>query len=162
MNTTFEPGDSGEETLSAAGRARKAAMLLELDAAMRRQNGRRRAVRTGIVVAPVLLMAAAALWTGFLERPVAPSVKGGPVPGIAAGAPREHALRFEIVRTGTASLGFVQRIGDEELQGLLAASGRPSGLIRTGGRVILASDLVAAEPEAPADNDEGERQGVNG
>jgi hypothetical protein len=92
------------------------------------QIGRTRGVGAGSRV----LLAAAVYW---MSMPARVGVPNGAAPPVASA----EFPRVEIVKTG--SLAMVQTIDDSELQSILAAAGKPSGLIRTGGRVILAADL---------------------
>ena len=142
---------TGDTKLSAAGAARKAAILGELDSAMKWRNRRRSAGRAGSVLVPAVLLAVAVYW---MSMPARVGVPNAPGPGVA----RAEIPRVEIVKTG--SLAMVQTIDDSELQSILAAAGKPCGLIRTGGRVILAADLEA-QP-APESGDEEPEAGTNG
>ena len=52
----------------------------------------------------------------------------------SAGTTRFRNMRFSVI---TSAPGRVKTINDDELLSLLAEAGRPSGLIRVGGRVIV-------------------------
>jgi hypothetical protein len=103
------------------------------------------------VLVPAVLLAAAVYW---MSMPARVGVPNGAAPPVASA----EFPRVEIVKTG--SLAMVQTIDDSELQSILAAAGKPCGLIRTGGRVILAADLEA-QP-APESGDEEPEAGTNG
>lgn len=147
-------GDS-ERGLSAAGMARKAAILAELDGAMRRRNRRRAAGRAAAVLVPAAALAAMVYWMGLPPKAASPRYLG---PGIAQNDRPELWPRVEIVRTGTASLRMVRMIDDAELQSLLTETGKSSGLIRIGGRVIIESELEA--PPSPTTQEP--EPGING
>ena len=93
--------DRGDSKLSAAGAARNAAILGELDSAMKWRNRRRSAGRAGSVLVPAVLLAAAVYW---MNMPARVGVPNGPGPGVAI-APFP---RVEIVKTG--SLAMVYRL----------------------------------------------------
>ena len=142
---------TGDTKLSAAGAARKAAILGELDNAMKWRNRRRSAGRAGSVLVPAVLLAVAVYW---MSMPARVGVPNAPGPGVA----RAEIPRVEIVKS--SALAMVQTIDDSQLQSILAAAGKPSGLIRTGGRLILAADLEA-QPGPESGNEEPE-EGANG
>ncbi len=140
--------------LSARGMARRGSMLAELDGAMRRKNARRVAGRVAVGVAPLLLVAAV-IWGRGMGAPSKP-VPSGESP-VARGLEVAPASMVQVVQTDegilsritvTAREPRVTVISDSELQTLLALQGKPTGFVRTGGRVLLVSDLTPREPEA--------------
>ncbi len=134
----------GSEFLSPAGMARRESMLVELDAAMRRRNIRRVAVRSIAAAAPLVLIAAV-IW-GRCNTPSAPGTT--PVAQAPGPAPASFVRLVQtdpdIVRRMTVvdARPRVDLISDDELQSLLASLGRPTGLVRTQGRVTLVSDFT--------------------
>jgi len=129
-------------------------MLAELDGAMRRKNARRVAGRVAVGVAPLLLVAAV-IWGRGMGAPSKP-VPSGESP-VARGLEVAPASMVQVVQTDegilsritvTAREPRVTVISDSELQTLLALQGKPTGFVRTGGRVLLVSDLTPREPEA--------------
>lgn len=150
------------EQLSAQGLARRGAMLEELDGVMRRRTARRGALKGGVVA--VLMVGAGVLVWG--RGPVRHGVTAIVVQRPAEG-PRRALI--EVVRTDAgicarlAAGGGIPRvtlIGDEELQSMLASMGRPTGLVKTAGRTVLASDVVAYERK-PNTEPASERDGAS-
>ncbi len=146
----------GVEGLSARGTARRDSMLAELDGAMRRRNARRVAMRVAVGVAPLLLVAAV-IWgrgvgapnklkpTGELPVARSPEVLSTPVSWVQVVQSDAGILsRISVV----TSEPRVTIISDSELQVLLASQGKPTGFVRTGGKMILVSDMTPREPEA--------------
>lgn len=153
------------EPLSREGAARRDAMLGELDAAMRRRNVVRTGRRGAAVLVPVLAVACGVLMWGQSPGggpagkmvPKSGHVAAGPAPGAPVASSYEFIRIVETdpgvmerYRAGPA-VGEFQVITDDELQSLLASVGRDTGIVRTGGRVILATDLIppTQEPGEP-------------
>jgi len=161
---TNEPIDAGDPiVLSPTGQARKAQMLHELSAAMRGRSIRRRVVRTASLAAPLILLGGLIWVLSPTSRPALPN----PVTEHAS-APVAPGPRLAITMVATdpdidtrlapaPSPSFTRMVTDEELRGLLMATGHDPGFIRTGARVILAGDVhpgVSDEPP-PADDIQG-------
>lgn len=137
--------------LSAAGEARRGEMLGVLQRAMTARRRRRAAGRVGAVVAAVALVgiSVSSVWRG--------GGTGAPSAGDGALAVAREALPLGAVEMVRDDPGIVARVAarpameirtidDDELERLLEEAGRPSGLVRTGGRVYLASSLGAGAP----------------
>jgi len=133
--------------LSAEGLARRAAILRDLDRAIV-QRARLRALRKSGAAGLACVALAATIWLAAPRSPTAatlPQAAGSPPsspswttmiatdPDIAS---RLSSPRFET---------SIRHISDTQLQDLLAATGHATGFIRTGGRVILASEVAPAE-----------------
>ena len=110
--------------LSPEGLARKEAMLRDL--------------RAGALAA-IVVAAAVAIRTA-VEPPREPAIA---VPAPPPAAPRDPergrpatAPRITVVRDDPGALDRA-RIGDEELIALLRAAGRPAGIVRSGGKLIV-------------------------
>lgn len=147
-----ELSGAGRATLTARGAARRDAMLHELDAAMRRRNVRRAALRIAARAAPLVLIGAL-IWGRMAASPSIPSRgnPGGTIEAREAAGPNSLAPLVQIVQTDRGIVGRyslehaesrVQVISDSELQSLLATIGKPTGLVRVGAKVILATDLT--------------------
>jgi hypothetical protein len=131
--------------LSAAGLARREAIL---DVLVRAQRGRRRraaAIRGAGAAAIALTIATA--WIVASPRP-APRTLAAPARITEAAAPR--APMIAVVRNDPSVLRRlaapaepirVNVIDDQELSRLLVRAGRPTGFIRSGDRFLLASDV---------------------
>lgn len=147
MNEPHEPVQ-----LSPEGEARRDAMLPGLQTRVVR-TARARRTRSR-VVAGAALFAIASL--GVLILPVRPPSK------VATDDPRPpvESTRgvIEVVRTDPGVLerlaatpeshgSVVERIGDDELMFALAAIGRPTGIVRTQGRVWLTAAVTDQELE---------------
>jgi len=151
--------------LSPNGRARLERMGAELapevTQAARRRRTRRRAVRgggaalalLGALSLTLLVQSAPQGSTGGAQGPVA---RGEDEPATPEPQP---TIDFAIVETDrTASQGLVIRevvdpapyvMDDEELLRTLAAMGRPTGLVRTEGKVWLTEDVTDAGRREP-------------
>jgi hypothetical protein len=135
--------------LSAAGRARRDAILGLALGAQRRRVRVRRAVRAATAAALVLAASAAAYVTlgGSLRAPSGPGVTIADAPEQAPQRP--GALAWSVVQTDHSILDrvsvvtpvSVRTIDDAELSDLLEAAGTEAGVIRVGGRAMLESDL---------------------
>ncbi len=143
--------------------ARKASMLDELQRVLTRRRRRRAALR--VTIGAALPVAAGALILFALPSPAG---SGSHVPAdiareaIPATRPptMQHA-RFEIVRdnpdrlrpmiaTGVGARPTVEIIDDDGLLSLLAETGRSYGLIREGGRAIVAPNApLVTGPDGP-------------
>ncbi len=151
--------------LSPEGRARLERMKADLAPEVTRSAGRRRARRRVFQGGAAALALVGALSLALLVqgRPRGPN--GGESATVAHGeeapAANEPAsvLDFAIVETDrTASQGLIIRevvdpapyvMDDQELLRTLAAMGRPTGLVRTEGRVWLTEDVTDAERRDP-------------
>ncbi len=146
-------------TSTPGGPQRKAQMLEdllgELDRTRERRANRRRVAGS---VAAILLICAGV----FVATTLGPSPTPAPTPiatatdpridiaivGTAAGAHASwvvstspDALARATVPSGRLDLR-IERLGDAELLDVLADAGRPTGLVRTGGRVVLTEEVV--------------------
>jgi hypothetical protein len=141
--------------LSASGAERRDAMLRELNAAMGRRNLARAAVRASVIVVPAVIVACVIWLAG--HGPVVPG-KLPVLPSVGMHAMTEtRGYRFiEFVNTDPTiterlavkpAMPAVQRISDAELQEMLGSMGRPTGIVRAGGRVLLVNDLRPAGGE---------------
>jgi len=139
--------ESGElEGLSPAGAARRDTMLRLLQGEVVRRGRRRRFARVAIAAAIPAIAAAAGIWAyraGTVPPGAPPAEVVRPAPEVPAPAappepvePASRPLRIEVVRDDPTVVDRA-RIGDGELLALLASAGRPSGLIRAGGVVIV-------------------------
>lgn len=122
-------------SLSEAGRERRIAMLPTLEAAMLARVRRRRAVR----IAAVILVAGAALWVMPRRAPTLS-------PPVAAAEPALHMDHATLRVVAQQTLTFIRPVDDDTLLRELRASGRPTGLVRTAGRVMLTEDIGADDP----------------
>ena len=156
----------GVQELSPAGMARRAAMLRELDAAMGRRNLGRAGVRVCAVAAPLLTIVCIVwLWPRSTGSPQIP----GPVISgtITATASPPAGGQFRFIRFVETDAGVLDRlaagpvasevrtISDQELQSILASLGRETGFVRTGGRVILVTDIQPPRPAPAPDGFDG-------
>lgn len=140
--------------LSASGRARREAMLGELEAALDARVRRRRIIRAGGLA---ILIGSAGVLALMAMPPSAPSSGGQPVAQGAGTSPAGLTMRYaslRVVETDQAILerngegGRIVQIDDERLLDGLRALGRPTGLIRTRGTVVLTAD-IGVKPEPP-------------
>jgi hypothetical protein len=125
--------------LSPEGLARKESMLRGLQGAVIRRRRTRTAFKAGALAAITIAAVAVALRMGG-DAPRGPEIAVPPPPA-AVPSPREDrrpagAPRVAVIRDDPGILERA-RIGDDELVALLRASGRPAGIIRTPGRVIV-------------------------
>jgi hypothetical protein len=146
------PDEDGENLplLSRAGRARREALLHTLQREVVRRRRRRAAVRWGALAVLIGLGAVPVVVVGRVKARVSPVNTAAVSPREPATRPREKGIRIEVVadrpgvvdayRTETAPLRAGVRVGDEELLSILAQAGRPAGLIRVHGAVILTPD----------------------
>lgn len=157
----------GDGVLSARGEARRGEILGLLYTAQRSRRRRRMAARGVLAVAPMVLVAGLVML--MRAGPAAPS-KAGPV-AIAPPAPAPVVpvapesetpdaapSRIQMVQTSpTLDRWLVSTppprpevfIDDDQLLALMAEAGRPTGLIRTRGRVILTAGDFESRPEGP-------------
>lgn len=148
--------------LSPRGMARRGSMLAELDGVMRRRNARRVAGRVAVGVAPLLLVAAV-IWGRGVGAPNKPRPSGeSPV----ARGPEVVGVPASMVQIVQTDAGILSRItmltgeprvtliSDSELQTLLASQGKPTGFVRTGGRMILVTDFTPRETKDAPDRDD--------
>jgi hypothetical protein len=136
LSLGFNP-DEEPPRLSAAGLARKSAMLEDLQAALLRRRKRRLAIRWGSAAAISIITLSMVPWVAR------------PLPRETAAPSRETLLHVQVewvhdqpdilARTAIVTSPIPPEIlvGDEELLSLLAKAHRPSGLIRVGGKVML-------------------------
>ena len=113
MNDRTKPSQ-----LSDRGAARRDAMLGDLLEVLERTRRVRRGRRTGAAVLAIVLVAAGSLWMTGPFRDITPP----------DAAPSEAIT--------------VRVINDDELLKLLADMGRPTGLVRTGGRAWLTTQVT--------------------
>lgn len=122
--------DSGNDPvfLSPEGRARKEAILQDLQKTL----VRRRRARRGIAAASLL---AAGLALSRLFSPAPAPLEGIPV------RPAYAHISFEEVRTAPLDPSILIT-GDEALQELLAEANQPIGLIRIDGKLVTEFELA--------------------
>ena len=101
-------------------------MLTELTAAMHRHHARRRAYRRAAASLAIVAIAACAV---LIARPVVPE-------------PRAQADPVVTVVRNTPRTGLIRTIGDDELLERLTEIARPTGMIRSEGRVWLTNPPV--------------------
>jgi len=166
----FDADDSIAPPLSAAGQARRDAMLGDLLGSMRRVHARRRARRVGAAGLAVVACVGIGVVALRPSSPAAsndpaprtvesPRIAESPRPRVAPVAPSGPVIEYAEVRTDDSSLdrlrarrsGVIERIGDDALLATLADLGRPTGLIRTAGGVRVADAVV----DPPAGRGEG-------
>src|SRR6185436_13565052 len=124
--------------LSAAGRARRTAIGQELRTAARTRRRRRVAVRA--VAAAAVLLAAVAWW--YARGDAVLPVRIAPERDLLA-ALRVHDDSTVLARcTVHPSLQGDVLLDDDKLLALLADAGRPTGLIRRPGGVVLTADVT--------------------
>jgi hypothetical protein len=131
-----------QAALSQTGRQRRAAMRRSLEQAVVVRRRRRAVVRSAS--AALALMLAAVLWWRSGERGALPS-PGRPSPELCHIDLRVVGDDPQIVarcRVRPESVPPQTYISDDELLALLAAIGRPAGLIRTRDRLIVTGDVV--------------------
>lgn len=134
--------------LSAAGKERRGEMLEVLHRAMTARRRRRAATRAGGAAVAVVLVGitASSVWRG---GGTADPRGGEGVLGIAQGVVLGGAIEFVrddpgiIARVAVRLAPEIAIINDDELERLLEEAGQPSGTVRTGGRVYLASSMGA-------------------
>ncbi len=139
--------DFDDAILSEAGRERRDAMLVDLQGLVvgegRRRRVRRRIVR-GVSLFVLTMMVSASLVTIWPTSHTPITVTSNPKP--------ESSSLIQIVETNPQAVAAMiakptvnlanYYIDDRELVDTLAAIGRPSGLIRKGGEVCLASPVT--------------------
>lgn len=134
-------GELCEFDLGPEARARREAMLPGLLAAVRTRRRRRRAVQATVAIA---LVAVATLfaWTAQ-DRAVTPPAPPSRMAAWTVVGNDPTALPRCRVATVVRAEWFVD---DRGLRGLLAASGRPAGLVRLGSRVAVSPAAVDPWP----------------
>ncbi len=124
-------------------KALKDRMLTELTAAMRRHHGRRRTGRRLAATSAMLAVAAGAIWVTALRPATREHIGHGDRPGHAG-------LTVQVLRHAPRT-GLIRTIDDDELLLRLAEIDRPTGMIRTEGRVWLTQAVIG-----PAGDDDGD------
>lgn len=142
----FEPEFAPDGSLSPAGVARRAAMLAELDAAMRRRNFLRTIVRSGAAAVPLIVLGALLRGYGLSNKNVPATIANTPpseAPAVRGFIQLVQTDPFITRRLAAAGhIADIKLINDAELQACLRSLGRPSGLVRIGGRTLLANEIV--------------------
>lgn len=145
--------------LSAAGAARRERMLADVS----RAAGARRARRVVVRAAAVCVIACgvmAAAWVGTRGGATTGSVRGGaeiagagehraaPAAAVREEIAERSAIRVEVVSVDpriieryAAAAPNVENVSDAELVRLMQEMGKPTGIVRTNGRVMLTADL---------------------
>ena len=143
-DSSYQSNDRGAELLSPNGRARREAMLGELQHAMRRHHRKRRVRRAALAALGMIVIAGIA--ARLLFTPPSPRPQPGPQ--------SRPIMLVEFVRTQP---DIVERYrakpppliewipNDASLVQALRDIGRPAGLIRIDGRLQL-SNLIIDEP----------------
>ena len=171
--TTRSPSGRGEfrtedaVTLSDSGAARRDSVLPFLQEAVVREGDRRRARRIALRNTAAFSLLAALGATFVVVWPT--SVRNGTVVDREFSGPTSEP-RFRIERLRTEP-GVVERyafsatvdtnaysIDDREFMNMLASIGRPTGLVRREGRVILTSftpDPIRVTPDTYSDSTDG-------
>ncbi len=154
------------DLLSDSGRARRDAMLPLLQAAVMREGRRRRVRRSvarGAATAALFILVGVALVNTW------PTSHGprGPRDDLAVETPDSRGGLITIVQIDPGALGrytFIADIDpadyivdDEEFVAALAAIGRPTGLIRSQGKIRLTHAVTDAELAPPIETPVGER-----
>ena len=122
--------------------ASKHRMLTELTTAMRRHHARRRWGRRLGTASAMLAVAAGAVWVTTSRPATRNDFDHGVRPG-------HRATTVQIVRHAPRT-GLIKTIDDTELLVRLAEIDRPTGMIRTEGRVWLTDPVIG-----PARDDDG-------
>jgi len=151
------------DALSAAGAARRERMMGEVS----RAAGARRARRTTVKAAGALVLlcaAGGAVWiaatggnVGGGTREVADALpgRGAPVREMEVPAPEGRVVRVRVVtnepgivaRYAAAPVERVASMDDAELMRLMKEMGKPTGIVRTGGKVMLTAEMEKKEGE---------------
>jgi len=148
-----------DQEMSSLAEQRKATMLPELLGAVRGRRRRRVATRGAVVAGMALLLIS--YWPSMWGSVADDMQAGGDAASQLANAgdlgpsPAAEPFVCEVVRNIP---GVVQRyravipqrqdwfIGDEQLQDILRADGRPDGIMRIAGKVVVASGAVDPFP----------------
>jgi hypothetical protein len=170
MTDPFDTNSTARPPLSPEGRARREAMLVELQRAVAGAARRRRAARAAAIIAPPAIALAFVFTylssTGAPARPpIADNTPSGNLPddttpapiapGDAAPVYRMAHANFEIISVPptaqviTNPTSRARTISDDELLELLQRAGHDVGLIRAGSRVIL-TDNRSKRPAEPS------------
>ena len=142
--------DQRDIQLSPAGEARRDAMLGELIGTMRRVHRRRRTRRAALATACMIALSGSLTALVLLSQ--SPPQQGERL----VEGPRPSAV-FAMVSTdpgvlqryGARPTSAVQLIDDDALLAELTAIDRPTGLVRSGGRVWLTENVVDSDAEDP-------------
>lgn len=134
--------------LSARSESRRREILQTAQRALRSRVRRRAVAQAAALVALVSVVAVAAV--NIRRAPI-------PGPGSPVSVPAPIMVRFvptdpgvlERLRLATAPMPETVRIGDEELEGLMAEAGVRGGIIRVEGRFVHSADLHAESPAEP-------------
>ena len=156
----MNPDDEEMIALSSVGESRRDQMLTELTHAMRGVHRRRRNVRR-IALASTVPIVAILAWLGWnVMQPTATNapqyVQNSPLPieqppspppSIAADTQRLATIDVVSTNAAVASQFIITTkanatLSDEELLATLASMNKPTGLIRSNGRVWLTDDVV--------------------
>ncbi len=117
-------------------------MLTELTAAMRRHHARRRVRRRLATTSAMLAVAAGVLWVTASRPAAREHVERGDPPG-------HRSPTVQVIRHAHRT-GLIRTIDDDELLARLDEIDRPTGMIRTEGRVWLTEAVIG-----PAGDDDG-------
>ncbi len=132
--------------LSPEGLARKRAMLPDLQRQLGRRRVRREAVRGGVAVGVVALVAVGGALLSLRSgpAPVAPVIEP-PRGELVSGDGADEAPRSSTIVVVWNDPGIVERcrIGDDELLEQLRSAGYRGGLVRMGDRVLVTEELPA-------------------
>ncbi len=130
--------------LSSAGQARRDAMRAILSAKVVSRRRQRRAIRAS----GVLGLAAAVIWMLIPTAAVEverPETAAG-YQNLAIHMVQDDPGLLARLRVEATALPSGIRINDAQLIDLLEAAQQPSGILRSGGRIILTEALVTEEP----------------
>ena len=116
-------------------------MLTELTVAMRRHHAHRRVGRRLATISAMLAVAAGAVWVTTSRPATRQQLEHGDAPG-------HHSPTVLVIRSAPRT-GLIRTINDDELLLRLAEIDRPTGMIRTEGRVWLTEAVLG-----PAGNDD--------
>lgn len=159
--------------LSVAGEARKAAMLEHLQRRLAARARVRRGLRLACGVLPVLALLGVLLAARggsspepAHPSPAAPLTRAAPLQSPAAThsepSPRRPIVVQVATRSGLADAlaaspgpSRVRIVSDDELIALAAAEGRPLGIIRAGGAVMVVEHRAHEQPPGPAGDTPG-------
>ncbi len=142
--TTFESNPPADNTnLSLAGIARRDSILRNIDAAMRRRSAIRTTRRIILASTPIILLAA---FIALMLPRVPATLPRQSTPFASNQAPTligmvETDSTIVLRLSDTVDTSNITRLTDTELQSLLVSAGKPFGLIRAGGRTLIADEL---------------------
>ncbi len=109
-------------------------MLTELTIAMHRHHARRRVARRLATVSAILVVASGAVWVTASRPAIRQQLEHGDAPDHRS--PTVHVIR------SAPRTGLIRTIDDDELLLRLAEIDRPTGMIRTEGRVWLTEAVI--------------------